>query len=257
LAIVIDALHGFRELLHTVSDFQFAISPFIERRFYALCENVDTIFACADDSSLLWHHAKTGRFLHDAVPIHLLACPAIVNESKTHVVHFSSNLVTSYDDRLMAITSALVIGDSIHDLDDMHIFIVNVTNGSVEMVKLLSDSHQPIVEDATVQNPELLRRTPCAFLEAAVRYKSIPRGEDKPLIERCVVPGQTVSLQEEEDEDSDAVFVSKAHEVIDRILAKKRNANPFGRSPAICSSMTDVDDSVDGDDAADDFGDGE
>ena len=179
LAVIIDAWKGYRDLLYAITHFDMAASPFLERRFFSLCENIEIIYQEVPNEDILyWQKPQQGRFTLENESLQVDACPSIINASKTHLVHFTNSLVTSYDDRLMAVCSALVLNDS-QNAQHTNIFVVNLSNGSVERVGLLSDGEQKLIPDDNPEvQPEQWRRTPCEFLQSAVAFKMMPRPEE-------------------------------------------------------------------------------
>lgn len=184
LAVALDALRGYRELLHSVSSFMFIQCSEVQRRFYALCENLQ--FLVHDAGILAWHQSEIGRYVHEQQPLQLTACPAIVSEAKTLMVHFSNNLNISYEDRLKAVAEAIVVNPT--GFHNMNVYVMNLMDASVEKVKLISEPYQQ-------QELEEKRFKPCTFLDDAVRYKMLPRAEEDNGVENNPLD-QTLFLEE-------------------------------------------------------------
>jgi len=254
LAVIIDAWKGYRDLLYAITHFDMAASPFLERRFFSLCENIEIIYQEVPNEDILyWQKPQQGRFTLENESLQVDACPSIINASKTHLVHFTNSLVTSYDDRLMAVCSALVLNDS-QNAQHTNIFVVNLSNGSVERVGLLSDGEQKLIPDDNPEvQPEQWRRTPCEFLQSAVAFKMMPRPEEisvAAMHNKRYVPSLLKSASEEEGDEGDkgeddtqepadcpmlsettlseedCAFIREIHEEIDAILAKQTDYIP-------------------------------
>lgn len=212
MAVVIDALQGYREMLHFINQFDFVKNEFVQRRFYALCENLQ--YLLADKGMLHWGKEVVSRFVDEGAPLQLIVKPAIVDAEKSVLVYFSTGMVTSYEDRLIAITSGLAIKTN-GRVKDMAVYVVNLTDTSVEQVKLVSDDEQERIEDAALAEElgeELAqlapRRKTCSFLNLAVHYKLLPREEED---------------EEEKEIASTQEFLAQAHRDIDRVLEAPEN----------------------------------
>ena len=212
LAIVMDAFDGYRERLHFVTNFDFILSPFVQRRYEAICENLQFLLQDAD-GKLIWHSEVVGRFLHDNQPLQLSASPSIVNSEHTHLIHFSPNSVITYEDRLMAITEALVVNQET-DMKDMHVYVLNLVNTSVERIRLCTDSEQVVVP-STMDDTIVSRRLPCPFLSRAVTFKMLPRNEKQQHSDKEVIMRN----------DDDATFIERAKQDIRDILKQHGTKN--------------------------------
>lgn len=213
MAVVLDALAGYREMLHFVTTFDFVSNDLVKQRFYALCENLEYLLSDAVDLS--WNKEHVARFVHEQQPLQLCVRASVASASRSHVVHFSTGLVTSYEDRLVALTTALALRTT-GRLSDSKIYVVNLTDTSVEQVSLKTSDEQLHVPD-----PELLqelgeeaanllpRRLTCPFLTEAVTYKLLPRDDD-----------EATTVQSTQD------FLAQAYKDIDDVLdASKTDTN--------------------------------
>jgi len=91
-------------------------------------------------------------------------------------------------------------------MKDMHVYVLNLVNTSVEKITLCTESEQVVVP-STMDDTIVSRRLPCPFLSRAVTFKMLPRNEKQQHSDKEVIRN-----------DDDATFIERAKQDIRDIL---------------------------------------